>query len=60
MVLYVDGDRCIGCELCTDSLPDVFRMNSHGVSEVHNSSGASASEIWEAIESCPAECIVNQ
>lgn len=58
MVLYVDSDRCTSCELCTDSLPGVFRINSEGVSEVHDSSGASAGEIREIIESCPAECIL--
>ncbi len=56
--LFVDGDRCTGCELCADSLPDVFRMNTDGVSEVYNNSSASADELREVIESCPAECIL--
>jgi ferredoxin len=60
MVLYVDGEKCTGCELCTDSLPGVFRINSDGVCEVENVSGASVSEISEVVESCPAECILNK
>ncbi len=57
-VLFVDGDRCTGCELCSDSLPDVFRITPDGVSEVYNNNVTSASELREVIESCPAECIL--
>lgn len=55
--VFVDQDECTGCELCVDTLPDVFRMNDEGLSEVHNSAGAGEDAIQEIIEDCPAECI---
>ncbi len=55
--VYVDADECTGCELCVDTLPEVFEMNADGVSVVHNSKGANEDKIQEVIDSCPAECI---
>ncbi|MCP4136179.1 MAG: ferredoxin [bacterium] len=55
--LYIDPGECTGCEYCIDALPGVFRINSEGISEVHNSTGAGEDEIQEVIEGCPAECI---
>jgi ferredoxin len=54
---YVDQDACIGCGLCTTIVPEVFRLNDDGVSEVHDPAGASESQIQEAIDSCPVSCI---
>lgn len=55
--VYVEKEECTGCELCTDALPEVFKMNSEGLSEVHDSAGAEESVIQDVIDSCPAECI---
>ena len=55
--VYVDQAECTGCELCVDTLAEVFEMTSDGVSNVHNSKCASESKIQEVIDSCPAECI---
>jgi ferredoxin len=55
--VYVDESECTGCELCVDTLPEVFEMTSDGVSIVHNPTGASEDKIQEVIDSCPAECI---
>jgi len=55
--VYVDQDECIGCELCTDMCPEVFRMSDAGVSEVSNPEGAPEEKIQEAIDNCPVECI---
>lgn len=54
---YVDKDECTGCELCTQTAPDVFRMDSNNLAEVHNSHGAGQVVIQEAMDSCPVECI---
>jgi ferredoxin len=32
--VYVDDAECTGCELCVDTLPEVFEMTSEGVSHV--------------------------
>ncbi len=55
--VYVDQSECTGCELCVDTLPEVFEMTPDGVSKVKNPKGASEDKIQEVIDSCPAECI---
>jgi ferredoxin len=55
--VYVDQDECIGCELCVDTCPEVFRMTDDSVSEVINPEGAPEEKIQEAIDNCPVECI---
>jgi ferredoxin len=63
----VDADCCIGCEVCTQICPEVFRMtgddhhsHSHGhehKSEVYNPNGAPVAKIEQAMDSCPSACI---
>jgi len=55
--VYVDESECIGCELCVDTCPEVFRLNDDGVSEVINPEGAPEEKIQETIDNCPVECI---
>jgi len=54
--VYVDDSECTGCELCVDTLPEVFEMKDD-VSVVHNSTGADEEKIQEVIDDCPSECI---
>lgn len=54
---YVDENECTGCELCVDTLPEVFEMTDDDVSHVYNPSGASEDKIQEVMDDCPAECI---
>ncbi len=58
--LYVARDECTGCELCTQTVPTVFRMTEDPfLAEVHVQppDEVSDEELEEAIESCPVECI---
>ncbi len=55
--VYVDENECTGCELCVDTVPEVFEMTDDGVSHVYNPNGASEDKIQEAIDNCPVECI---
>lgn len=55
--VYVDENECTGCELCVDTLPEVFEMTDDDVSRVSNPDGASEDKIQEVIDNCPAECI---
>lgn len=54
---YVDADLCTGCELCVETVPDVFEMEDD-VAVVSNPEGASEEEIEEAIDNCPVEAIM--
>ncbi|NOR50538.1 MAG: ferredoxin [Desulfuromonadales bacterium] len=59
----VDPDCCIGCEVCTQTCPEVFRMEdshdgqAHEKAIVHNPTGASELKIETAMDNCPAACI---
>ena len=54
---FVDQEACISCQLCVDTVPQVFRMNENNSAEVYNAFGASKTKIMEAIEGCPVSCI---
>jgi ferredoxin len=58
MKAVVDADLCTGCELCTDTCPDVFEMEGDiakvKVDEVPSGAEDSAKQ---AAEECPVEAI---
>jgi len=56
---FVDADLCTGCELCVETVPDVFQMEGD-VATVTDAEGASEAEIQEAIDNCPVEAIAWQ
>ena len=59
MKASIDRRGCIGCELCTDTCPDVFRMAEDGLAEVHvDPIPAEAEEAAkEAMANCPVSVI---
>jgi ferredoxin len=56
---FVDPDLCTGCELCVESVPDVFQMEAD-VATVADPAGATEEEIQSAIDNCPVEAITWQ
>ena len=59
MKVRIDPDLCTGCGLCSDSLPDVFKM-ADDIAEVITPSVHANLEkaVKEAAEDCPAEAII--
>lgn len=55
--VYVDQQVCIGCGLCVSIVPEVFRLNDAGVSEVYDQQAGEREQIQQAIDSCPVNCI---
>ena len=61
----IDPDCCIGCEVCSQVCPGVFRMDvdehddghDHGKAIVHNPNGAPEEQIEKAMDNCPSVCI---
>jgi ferredoxin len=52
----IDADLCTGCELCVETVSEVFQMEGD-VAVVYNAEGASEEEIQEAVDNCPVEAI---
>jgi ferredoxin len=59
MKVRIDADLCTGCGLCSDSVPDVFKMGDD-IAEVISSEVPANLEgaVQEAADDCPAEAII--
>jgi ferredoxin len=59
MKAIVDPDLCIGCGLCEDTCPEVFRMNDDGIAYVIDPDPAPETygDIEGCVELCPVEAI---
>jgi ferredoxin len=58
MKAIIDRSGCIGCGLCTEICPRVFRMGEDGLAEVYSEVDASDKEcVKEACDSCPVSVI---
>ena len=58
MKTAVDADTCIGCELCVQACPDVFKMEGDkAVVSVAEVSSDSEVKCHEAADQCPVDAI---
>ncbi|HPJ01760.1 MAG TPA: ferredoxin [Candidatus Limiplasma sp.] len=59
MKASIDRSGCIGCELCAEVCPDVFRMADDGLAEVYVDEvpASLVDKAREAEENCPASVI---
>lgn len=58
MTIVVDEEMCIGCGLCAETCPDVFRMTSGGVAEAYAEVSPDLSGCaGDAQENCPVSAI---
>ena len=56
MVVTLDGEKCIGCGVCTQIAPDIFALDDErGVAKVLRSEGDA--NVGQAVDSCPVSCI---
>lgn len=57
-VVYLDEEACIGCGMCQDICPEVFRLDEDkNKAQVIKPQGGPENLIEEAMEACPVECI---
>ena len=58
MKAFVDQDGCIGCGLCADTCPEVFRMNDDGLAEAYGEiTPENQASAEEARDTCPSSVI---
>ncbi len=58
---YVDRELCMGCKACAIHCPDIFKIDSQGLSEVifqgDNITGTALKCAQQAEEACPTGAI---
>jgi ferredoxin len=59
MKAVVDRDLCIGCRLCEDTCPEVFRIGDDGIAYVIDPAPAPElyADVQACVELCPVEAI---
>ncbi len=58
MTAKVDPDLCTGCELCTETCPEVFKMEDDlAVAYVDPVPSGAEDSAQEAADDCPVEAI---
>ncbi len=59
MKIRIDDDLCTGCGLCSDSVPDVFKMVDDIAEVISPDVPANLeSTVQEAVDDCPTEAIL--
>lgn len=64
-ITYVDSEECTSCALCTDGLPNYFKMDDDDLAVAIGGPEENTAEVadgdidkvQEMIDDCPAECI---
>ena len=52
----VDSSACVGCGLCEQLCPEVFKLNSEGIAEVR-ASECKQHDLSDIASQCPANAI---
>lgn len=57
MKANVDIELCIGCGLCEENCPEVFKLDDNGISQVIGDCEENIDCCQEATDNCPTEAI---
>ncbi|MGN0639697.1 MAG: ferredoxin [Oscillospiraceae bacterium] len=57
MKIEIDRDGCIGCGLCAEICPEVFRIAEDGLSTVIPDASGLDDKVGEAADACPVSVI---
>lgn len=57
MKVDIDRDGCIGCGVCAQICPEVFRIAEDGLSELIAKPDGFEDPVKEAADACPVEVI---
>ena len=60
MKAFIERNGCIGCGLCSDICPVIFRMDAEGLAEVYTTPipADAQKDAREAEDSCPVSVIM--
>ncbi len=54
-------EGCIGCGICIDACPEVFRLNDEGLSEVYEQpTPENEDSAQDAADGCPVSVIITE
>lgn len=53
----IDQEKCIGCGLCVNLCPSVFKMGENGKAEVINLKNCSQCDCETVVQNCPVQAI---
>lgn len=57
MKVMVDASTCVGCGLCEQSCPEVFKVQDDSIAHVLGSSCSASHNLREVADNCPVSCI---
>jgi len=57
MKITVDNTTCVGCGLCEQSCPEVFKVEGDGIAHVKAQSCSAGHNLQEVADSCPVTAI---
>ena len=57
MTISVDKTKCIGCGVCVQLLPEIFRMDGTGLADASAEADSASDKLKEVLEACPVEAI---
>ncbi len=61
MKVEIFQEDCIGCGLCAETCPEVFRLNDDDIAEVHGDVTEDLEEtVAEARDNCPVDVITTE
>ncbi len=56
-MVKIDKSKCVGCGLCTQICPEVFKLSEDDLKAEVVSENSEAECVKEAIDNCPTEAI---